>query len=313
LAARYFRCHDRPFLLSDSARIGLFCAKAAGPAVSLDISSFPSYESSGLRTFSEKRVREWETKLKTFTSSCPTADYENIDDDSINPDPNSVHTEGLQPLLLPEQSLSTLKDSVSVLGENPSRTLLLDTISPEFPLNFKQRLVAGQIISEALAWKDHPFDSTKRDQSLMHTSGEGGTGKTRIIKAMAAIMSLLDRQHEIMLMAPTGCAADNIDGNTYHTSLGMSIGRKPNKKPSERIQRLWARKTIMVIDEISMMDLATLANIDRYCKSARSLSTDSSELFGGIPMDHGNLHGRFLSISSGKRRTYLATTRGEKR
>jgi RecG-like helicase len=44
----------------------------------------------------------------------------------------------------------------------------------------------------------------------MHTSGEGGTGKTRIIKAMVAIMSLLNRQHEIMLMAPTGCAADNI-------------------------------------------------------------------------------------------------------
>jgi len=28
------------------------------------------------------------------------------------------------------------------------------------------------------------------------------------------------------LMAPTGSAADNIDGNTYHTTLGMSIGNK---------------------------------------------------------------------------------------
>jgi hypothetical protein len=38
-------------------------------------------------------------------------------------------------------------------------------------------------------------------------------------------MDLLERKDEIMLMAPTGAAADTIGGNTYHTSLGISINR----------------------------------------------------------------------------------------
>jgi PIF1-like helicase len=97
-------------------------------------------------------------------------------------------------------------------------------------------------------------------------------------------MTLLQRQHEIMLTAPTGSAADNIEGNTYHTALGLSIGNKPNKTPSQRIQRLWSKKTIMVIDEISMLDLQTLARINHRCNIARSSDPNSSELFGGLPI-----------------------------
>jgi len=42
-------------------------------------------------------------------------------------------------------------------------------------------MVAERIIQGALAWKDY---RTKRDQLLMYIGGEGGTGKTRIIKAV---------------------------------------------------------------------------------------------------------------------------------
>jgi PIF1-like helicase len=73
-------------------------------------------------------------------------------------------------------------------------------------------------------------------------------------------------------------------GNTIHTALGMSIGTKQNRAPPQRIQRLWARKTIMIVDEISMVDLQTMAKINSRCKMARSLSPDSPELFGGLPI-----------------------------
>ena len=85
-------------------------------------------------------------------------------------------------------------------------------------------------------------------------------------------------------MGPTGASADNIGGNTIHTALGMSIGAKQNRTPPQRIQRLWASKTIMIFDEISMVDLQTMAKMNNRCKVARSLSPDSPELFGSLPI-----------------------------
>jgi ATP-dependent exoDNAse (exonuclease V) alpha subunit len=117
-----------------------------------------------------------------------------------------------------------------------------------------------------LAWKDHPYDCSKRDQLLMYVGGEGGTGKSRIIKAIVTAMRILKREHEVILMGPTGASADNIGGNTIHTALGMSIGAKQNRTPPQRIQRLWASKTIMIVDEISMVDLQTMAKMNNRCK-----------------------------------------------
>ena len=70
----------------------------------------------------------------------------------------------------------------------------------------------------------------------------------------------------------------------YHTALGLSFGKRISKVANQRIQRLWSNKTIMIIDEISMMDLQTLANINRQCSIARSQESESSELFAGLPV-----------------------------
>jgi hypothetical protein len=44
----------------------------------------------------------------------------------------------------------------------------------------------------------------------------------QIIKAIVAGIDLICRKEEVIVMALTGAAADNIGGNTYHTSLGIS-------------------------------------------------------------------------------------------
>lgn len=38
-------------------------------------------------------------------------------------------------------------------------------------------------------------------------------------------MDLIRRKEEVILMALTGAAVDNIGGNTFYTSLGISITR----------------------------------------------------------------------------------------
>jgi PIF1-like helicase len=85
-------------------------------------------------------------------------------------------------------------------------------------------------------------------------------------------------------IVPTGTAAVNIDGGTYHGALGIGLGRKQNSDVSARIKRLWENKTILVIDEISMTDLSILATINRHCKSAKAQPKSSPDLFGGLPV-----------------------------
>jgi hypothetical protein len=74
-------------------------------------------------------------------------------------------------------------------------------------------------------------------------------------------------------------------GNTIYTALGMSIGSKQNRTPLQRIQPLWARKTIMIVDEISIVDFQTMVKINNRCKVARYLSPDLPDLF---PLTHQN-------------------------
>lgn len=121
---------------------------------------------------------------------------------------------------------------------------------------------------------------SRRKQLLLCITGEGGTGKTHIPKALEAAMDILGRKHEIILTAPTGAAADTLGGSTYHTSLGITISCKPAM--TNRVRALWARKTILVIDEMSMVDLRMLSIINNQCKIARSLDRSSPDLFGGL-------------------------------
>jgi hypothetical protein len=50
------------------------------------------------------------------------------------------------------------------------------------------------------------------------------------------------------------------------------------------VRKLWSRKTIMFIDEVSMVDLSGLSIIDNHCKSAKSLDRSSTDVFGGLPV-----------------------------
>jgi hypothetical protein len=97
-------------------------------------------------------------------------------------------------------------------------------------------------------------------------------------------MDLIFRKDEVILMAPIGVAADNISGNTYHTALGISIAKTQKTTVSTCVRKLWSRKTIMIIDEVSMMDLSTLSTINNQCKIARSLDRSSPNLFSGLPI-----------------------------
>ena len=119
---------------------------------------------------------------------------------------------------------------------------------------------------------------------LLYVGGEGGVGKSQVIKAVITGMDLIKCKNEVILLVPTGAAADNIGGNTIHTALGISIAKKQKPQVSPRVKELWSNKTIMIIDEVSMVDLTMLNTINNQCKIAKSLDRGSPDLFGGLPI-----------------------------
>ncbi|KAJ5343447.1 uncharacterized protein N7506_003271 [Penicillium brevicompactum] len=226
-------------------------------------------------------LRDWETHLashkKPFQDDGPSRsavaqlqDFDLADEGGV-----------LQPVLT-NASLSDDTPARPVLLENPTPDSLTTLVGQDIPLNTKQVLVVRKLLTEIMMWADRPYDSSRRKQLLLCITGEGGTGKTQIPRAIEAALGILGRKQEIILTAPTGAAADNLGGNTYHTSLGINLSYKA--AVSTRVRGLWAQKTILVIDEMSMVDLKMLSVINNQCKVARSLPRSSPELFGGLPI-----------------------------
>lgn len=72
-------------------------------------------------------------------------------------------------------------------------------------------------------WKSFDDDETQSDQLLHILNGEGGVGKSYVIKALQLLASLWGKQSAIKTVAPTGIAAVNVEGSTVHSSLEISI------------------------------------------------------------------------------------------
>ena len=109
------------------------------------------------------------------------------------------------------------------------------------------------------------------DQMLLYIGGEGGTGKSQIIKALALGFELLKCQSEVLMMAPTGNAAFNIDGQTIHQALNIDIFNQPPHEISSHAYFLCMGKSIIIIDEISMVSQTLLHTINQQCNRIRAV------------------------------------------
>lgn len=244
-------------------------------------------DTSDLCFFPSSTMKDWELYLKDLSKAADdevplhSSSHAGISSDDFD---LAIGDGILQPMLT-TVNISSFDDRRLRVGRDPTGNSLTSLVEEQIPLNVKQRMVVEKVFSEALSWAEYPSDSSRRKQMLLCIIGEGGTGKSQVIKAIVTGMDLLHRKKEVILTAPTGAAADNIGGNTYHTSLGISIDRsRAASTTRSRIKRLWARKTIMIVDEVSMMDLTMLSMINNHCKIAKSQDRNSPEFFGGLPI-----------------------------
>jgi PIF1-like helicase len=245
--------------------------------IPLDVFQHLSHSSSGLQYFPPTTLQQWHLQIKSIAKLDDPDDGPALDLDDFN----VVSGDGiLHPALASAESVPNLADRRLQVGDCPTAATLIDLIHDVIPLNTKQRLIVERVLTDILS----SSDASGRRQFFLYVGGEGGVGKSRIIKAITAAMDLIFRKDEVILMAPTGSSADGIDGNTYHTSLGISLAKNQKPTVQPRVRKLWSNKTVMFIDEISMVDLSMLSTIDKRCKIARSLDRTSTDLFGGLPI-----------------------------
>ena len=147
-------------------------------------------------------------------------------------------------------------------------------------------------------------DSTGDSQMRMFLTGEGGTGKSKIIDYAVEFGRLYyGKQHGIygpvLAIAQTGSAATNIDGYTWHSVLNKGIGKK------EKISDETARKIgvkikgvkLLIIDEVSLVSLQDLYEISERLIAAKltTISSDNVQLRDEISSKpFGDMHVLFV-------------------
>lgn len=114
-------------------------------------------------------------------------------------------------------------------------------------------------------------------------SGCAGTGKSTLLRY---IISKLPRS-TTFVTAPTGIAAINIGGITIHSFAGIGKGDATKVEcihlieSSFRHLNYWKEVKVLIIDEISMVDIELFEKLDFI---ARVIRKNSGKPFGGIQL-----------------------------
>jgi hypothetical protein len=167
----------------------------------------------------------------------------------------------------------------------------LESIATAFTLNAKQRdafFVIGEHLTlgykarkNAQAHYPNLPTSPIDDSGLyMFLGGEGGTGKTQVIRALKTYANAWTFPESIVTLAFTGKAANNCLGTTIHSFFGLMKDSVTLPKLTPQMVNKFAPLQLIILDEISMISQHFLAHISSFLQTLKN----SDLAFGGISM-----------------------------
>lgn len=127
------------------------------------------------------------------------------------------------------------------------------------------------------------------EQLLLNVDGRGGTGKSFVIRLISAHLQAIADTHNlgniIVRAAPTGVAANGINGSTIYSLLRLPISRSSTLPPltPDNLAAAQARlRTVryLVIDEKSMLGLRQMHFIDQRLRQI--FPAQSDRFVGGL-------------------------------
>src|SRR6266480_1592251 len=149
------------------------------------------------------------TEISNTVSNANTAigvTQNNNDDCDSNADDEYT---ALEPVLTFTESTTgphTIAELAARLSQNPSPLNITNLISEVMPLNTKQKRTVSMVFYHMIRHQGK-LAVEKNDQFLLYVASEGGTGKSWVIEAVRLGMKLLEREQEVLVIAPTGNAA----------------------------------------------------------------------------------------------------------
>jgi hypothetical protein len=118
--------------------------------------------------------------------------------------------------------------------------------------------------------------------------GCGGTGKSFIINTIISIVQTVTKLNDSILVgAPTGAAAFNVQGSTLHCLLGINVGQPEEvmlETTKENIKSCLTNLLCLIIDERSMLSSKFLAIAERNVRECVFKGQNSKEIWGGVPV-----------------------------
>ena len=179
-------------------------------------------------------------------------------------------------------TISTIKDFVNNLG-----------------LLGRQRLIVSSFLLFCIT-SDITTDLSKKNVVGV-VLGEGGTGKSEVIKSIYSYFKSINQSNAIQLTCPTGVAAANILGVTIHSLLSL-MSKNPNY--NDLAEKLEGVK-VFIIDEFAMLGLDTLNQIDSTLRMVWPINHHRHSMpFGGY---HMLFTGDFMQLPPVKSRALYAS------
>ena len=167
-------------------------------------------------------------------------------------------------------------------GEESFDLLTVENPSPETQ---HQRRAMEYIIQSAL--KPSSKDATEPERLHMLLHGPGGCGKSVVVRASAHML----RQSGIgvIIAAPTGVAAWNINGVTLHSCCLLPVVNKsygkacdlplPSGPQLAALQNIWKLVSVLFVDEMSFVSSYMLERLDQHLRLAKNMAYIP---FGGV-------------------------------
>lgn len=122
------------------------------------------------------------------------------------------------------------------------------------------------------------LDLLEKNESNLFITGKAGTGKSTLLQLFRSTS-----RKKMVVLAPTGVAALNVQGQTIHSFFGfppriVTPSEAARKVTRKDLLRMYQNLEVLVIDEISMVRADLLDGMDRFLRVNR----ENYRPFGGV-------------------------------